>query len=326
MNHRPKTTTSKNLRLIAATLTLLVATPLIACQIPVFRYALERWQADHYDIVILHENPLTETERSSLTSLKTSNFESPIATNFDIRTLAAKDISDARLQHAWKTRASKNEPLMVVQYPEGTKDVPDRIAMEAPFTDSNVAQIAESPTRKEIAKRLLKGESTVWIFVPSGHKEQDERALKTLKEQVAINESQLELPEQEEIESEEDLLVASHLELRIKFSIITLKRDDPKNNFCLAHFYAVSQTCWNWMNRWHFRCSVADEFSMPSLAKASHLPQSVPYRVSWSDRVRVRSKTRTRVSISCWHATGTTSSLEKTAHDQQKTKSKSQCS
>ena len=123
---------------------------------------------------------------------------------------------------------------MVVQYPEGTKDVPDRIAMEAPFTDSNVAQIAESPTRKEIAKRLLKGESTVWIFVPSGHKEQDERALKTLKEQVAINESQLELPEQEEIESEEDLLVASHLELRIKFSIITLKRDDPKEQLLLS--------------------------------------------------------------------------------------------
>lgn len=220
--------------MITAILTLFVAAPLLACQIPVFRYALERWKADHYEIVVLHDTPLDAAAIQRLDQLKAANFESPLAGNFDVKAIAADDVTDARLKHAWKTRTSTSEPLMVVQYPLGTKDVPDRVAMEAPFTADNTAQIADSPVRKEIAERLLKGESTVWIFVPSGHAEQDAVALKTLKEQVAINEEQLELPEQEEIESEEDLLVASHLELRIKFSIITLKRDDPKERLLLS--------------------------------------------------------------------------------------------
>lgn len=234
MNQQLKTITAKHLRLIAAILALMVAAPLFACQIPVFRYALERWQADHYEIVIMHDAPMNAAELERLKQLTAGNFESPLAGNFDVTTLAADDIKAPRLQHAWKSRSSTSEPLMVVQYPAGTKDVLDRVAMEAPFTDDNMAQIADSPVRKEIAKRLLKGESTVWIFLPSGHAKQDATALKTLKEQVAINESQLELPEQEEIESEEDLLVASHLELKIKFSIVTLNRDDPKEQFLLS--------------------------------------------------------------------------------------------
>ena len=33
-----------------------------ACQIPVFRYALERWQATPYEVVIFHRGPLSPAD------------------------------------------------------------------------------------------------------------------------------------------------------------------------------------------------------------------------------------------------------------------------
>ena len=37
----------------------LVAVVAEACSVPVFRYALERWQADPYEVFVFHRGPLT---------------------------------------------------------------------------------------------------------------------------------------------------------------------------------------------------------------------------------------------------------------------------
>ena len=50
------------------------ASPAIGCQIPVFRYALERWPSDPYELVIFHRGPLSGGDQSALDSL-TSRFE-----------------------------------------------------------------------------------------------------------------------------------------------------------------------------------------------------------------------------------------------------------
>lgn len=234
ISQQPTSVKAKRLGRITAILAMIIATPLLACQIPVFRYALERWQADRYEIVVLHDSPLQSSEQQQIKQIRDADFESPLAGNFEVKTVSVADIKDLRLQQMWDQRVSKTQPLLVAQYPPGTKDVPDRIAMSTALTQEAVSQTTDSPLRKEISKRLLQGESAVWIFVPSGHTDQDATALKTLTEQVELNESQLELPVQDEIESEEDLLTASHLELRIKFSFVTLNRDDAKEQFLLS--------------------------------------------------------------------------------------------
>ncbi len=35
-----------------------------ACNVPVFRYALERWEADHYEIVVFHRQRVWNTGAS----------------------------------------------------------------------------------------------------------------------------------------------------------------------------------------------------------------------------------------------------------------------
>jgi hypothetical protein len=37
---------------------LMMMSSVMACQVPVFRYALERWLADQYEIVVLHDGPI----------------------------------------------------------------------------------------------------------------------------------------------------------------------------------------------------------------------------------------------------------------------------
>ena len=38
---------------------LTMSNAVLACQIPVFRYALERWQPDPYEVVVIHRGSLS---------------------------------------------------------------------------------------------------------------------------------------------------------------------------------------------------------------------------------------------------------------------------
>jgi len=40
------------------------------CNIPVFRYALERWQAAPYEVVVFHRGPVDEEARAVLNALR----------------------------------------------------------------------------------------------------------------------------------------------------------------------------------------------------------------------------------------------------------------
>ena len=225
---------NRSLTVPAVALAALLAVPVLACQVPVFRYALERWQADQFEVVILHDAPLTLDAVGRVEQLEESGVLSPVAGNFHVRTVAADAIRDPRLQQAWKQHGQTGTPLLVAMYPAGSRDVPDRVAWLGPLKDSVTQHIADSPVRQKISKKLVEGTSAVWIFVPGSDKQQNEAALETLQEQVAYNQKNLELPVQDEIESEEDLVQVSGLELRIDFSIVTLPRDAPQEQFLLS--------------------------------------------------------------------------------------------
>src|SRR5437899_1156620 len=55
--------------LVVAFSLLIAARDAAACQIPVFRYALERWQPESVEIVIFHQGPLTKAQQSTIAAL-----------------------------------------------------------------------------------------------------------------------------------------------------------------------------------------------------------------------------------------------------------------
>ena len=55
--------------LLAATALVLGVRPAAACSVPVFRYALERWPADMYRLVVFHRGALSEGQQAEIAKL-----------------------------------------------------------------------------------------------------------------------------------------------------------------------------------------------------------------------------------------------------------------
>jgi hypothetical protein len=215
-------------------ISLLAGTIAMACNVPVFRYALERWPADLYEVVVLHDGELDPQQTEHVVSLKEMSRSTEGHANFNLRTVAVQEIKDELLGEIWNDHGSEGKPIVALLYPRNAQEIPDRFVTAAPLSEDTLNQLADSPVRDKLVKELLNGESAVWIFVPSGDKEQDDAALERLNKQVARSEVELKLPPQDEIEADEFFRIENPIELRLGFSVVTLDRNDPKEKFMLA--------------------------------------------------------------------------------------------
>ena len=209
----------------------LLATYAFACQVPVFRYALERWNADRYEVIVIQDEPFDRNAQSSfdkLNSSATQNFA-----NLDVRSVKAGELREKRLIDLWTDRRDVGKPLMVVLFPKTASEVPDRVVTSAPLTEESVTNLVTSPLRAKVAEQLSDGHSAVWVFVPSDNQEKNSSALKLLSERVALNQAKLTVPNATELEIEPAILAKNKIPLRIEFSIVTLDRTDSRESFLL---------------------------------------------------------------------------------------------
>ncbi len=201
----------------------------LACQVPVFRYALERWLADKYEIVVLHDRPLDAAAKVSLAAFEKAASQS----NYVVRSIHVKEELEPGFVQLWKEQGGKEEPVLAMLYPRAAKEIPNRLLSVGPFSDRSMQRMIDSPARRELCRRLLDGQSAVWLFVPSGRKEADDVALANLRTQTAKSQSELVLPSLEELEIDEEELRRKNIQLRIEFSIMTIAREDPREEFLL---------------------------------------------------------------------------------------------
>ena len=205
----------------------------LACNVPVFRYALERWPADPYELVVLHEGKLSAEEVAAVDTLRQTDLRSDTSANFNVRMIEISAVKDSLLEDIWKTRKGGGGPLLVTLYPRNAQEVPDRVVSVHPLSSQVVQRSVDSPMRQQLAKRLLSGDSAVWVFIPCGDKARDEAALERLTVEVKKNQQSLELPPQDELEEDDLFQPENPIELRLGFSIITVNRKDPKEAFFL---------------------------------------------------------------------------------------------
>ncbi|MEZ6078551.1 MAG: hypothetical protein R3C56_23630 [Pirellulaceae bacterium] len=203
----------------------------LACQVPVFRYALERWTSDKYQVIVLTAGPLDGSAQANVARLRAA--EQQLATNIETQTADISTIHDERLLELWREHQPNSAPLMVVLYPRTAEQVPDRVLEAAELTSESVERLLLSPVRQEVAERLSRGQSSVWIFVPCGDGDKDKLALDTLQQQIEINQKRLTVPTAEELDIEPTRLDNSKIPLRIEFSAVTLDRADPQEAFLL---------------------------------------------------------------------------------------------
>lgn len=203
------------------------ASVLFACQVPVFRYALERWSPEAYPVVIISPSEMSEDEKRGLMG----NESDSIGKLLQIDWKKADESLSPELLKLWKSKAS-DQGVVVAYYPEKS-DLRGNVAYTAPLQAGALSDMVTSPIRREIASRLSAGESAIWILLESGNKEKDQAAREAIERQLALDEEWLKLPSAEEMEIKPEILDNVKIKLRVDFSVLSVSRNDSQEKFLI---------------------------------------------------------------------------------------------
>lgn len=184
-------------------LLLLAASPVSACTIPVFRYALDRWHADSFRLEI------PEAQLARLDPLLRPLRDNR---NVNLRVLPVPDATESRLL----SPANREQPVWA-----GNLDA------------QRLKALTTSPARLEILKRLVAGESAVWVLVNGGNRTADDAAAERITRRLKYLASIAALPAQDPFDPESRL--GPGPKLRVAFSLLRVNPGDAAE----THFIAM---------------------------------------------------------------------------------------
>ncbi len=114
----------------------------------------------------------------------------------------------------------------------------DEVIWSADYSEANAKLLEDSPTRQQIAEHLANGESAVWVLLESGDKAKDDAAVKFLDERLEYLAGVMSLPALDAQDIKNGLVSIPGDGLRLAFSTLRLKRDDPAENAFVAMMLA----------------------------------------------------------------------------------------
>jgi hypothetical protein len=174
-----------------------------ACTIPVFRYALDRWEADKFHLVL----PASASTDSALTDTLRPLRANGQA-NLDITT--SKDAVTAVLNSS----RDSDKPVWTGML--------DKAMLEA---------LLDSPGRKKIIEQILTGDSAIWVIV-EGDTPEDKVAVERIEKRLKFLEQVASLPIQDP--NDPDSQLGPGPALRLNFATLRLSRDDPAEKVLIS--------------------------------------------------------------------------------------------
>lgn len=207
-------------------LTLLFASHGNACNIPVFRYALERWQTDLVEVLVFHDAPLLSAEVQEITELQTQSRNHGGAANLEVIVRNVTQLDDEDLETVWKEISLESKPALpqvVVRYSGGRGR---RIKLwQGSVIQLKGIQLLDSPVRRELTKRLLEGDSVVWLVLQSTDQAKSKAVVELLETTLPEVAKQISLPKGIGLPGSE---LFSAIPLDIHFSVLTLDPQDSR--------------------------------------------------------------------------------------------------
>jgi hypothetical protein len=175
-----------------------IASDVCACTIPVFRYALDRWETDKFELILPPDTAANPELSNLLRPLRANGTANLAITTAKDPSITSPQLRTARLggQTIWS----------------------------GDLNAATLSQILDSPARQQILSRILAGESVIWVIAHSDTPEdlaEAERIEKRLRflEQVAA------LPIQDP--NDPDSQLGPRPALLLKFTALRLNRNDP---------------------------------------------------------------------------------------------------
>lgn len=221
---------------------LLFAAPVWACSIPVFRYALERWPADPYQVMVFHRGELSEQHQAVLSKLQPQDLglgsQNPARhANVQVHAIDLDANPKPEALELWQAQKTDTLPWMAVYNPILAPEA-SRV-WSGPLSETAVDRLLNSPVRREIARRILNGDSVVWVLLESGNPEKDDAAFRLLNSRVHMLESTLKLPVVDQQDLADGSLSIDPGALKLAFSSVRLSRDDPAETMFVEMLLSV---------------------------------------------------------------------------------------
>jgi hypothetical protein len=225
-----KSATSRNWPFLILAGVLSFALPGQACNVPVFRYALEHWRPNPYEVIIFHNGPLSPKEQETVRRLEKHATGEFTPANLAVQLVDVDKPMTAPVRALFDAQDKPALPWMVVRTLDVDSNKTD--AWAGKLSDRSANLLLDSPLRREVVKRLLGGATAVWIHVGSGDKDKDDASARVLSSELRRLSSELKLPTL--TDAPEDKVSAKGPPLRVAFSMVRLRRDDPDEKFLLG--------------------------------------------------------------------------------------------
>jgi hypothetical protein len=220
------------LALAGAAMLFSLSAPVGACDVPVFRYALERWPAEPFNVLVFHRGELTGEQKAVTDWLaaRADDANRPCnvtVTLVDVPAAGANDpnmaMSDS-VAAVWEGQKDKPLPRMVACFPS-PPDMP-LVAWSGDLSAGAARSLVDSPARRKVVEAIGKGDSAVWVLVDCGDKAKDAAALTLLDKQLARLAKEIALPAAEDPDSADVAAADGGPPVWIGFSVVRVSRDD----------------------------------------------------------------------------------------------------
>jgi hypothetical protein len=201
---------------------LLAPTVGLSCPIPVYRYALEFWEASPYRVEIYYRGRLSAADEEIVTHLSQAR-SGPLKANVETRAIDVNGDVDEMTLRRFEELSPPRVPWMVIRYPRvsGMNDP----LWSGPLSKADVDQVLGSPARERIAEMLADDVTAVWVLLESGDRAKDRAAASLLERELRRLERTLKLPDLELWMSDIERIPAEKLPA-VRFGSIRVSRND----------------------------------------------------------------------------------------------------
>lgn len=196
----------------------------IGCTTPVFLYAMEMWEQDLYEGVVIYDASEGSRDRYLMDYLK----DSVTGNGYLNLYLTEMDISTEKkhIRELLGRNIPEKLPAIVLWYPGQMGHSPP--LWSGSLSRSSVQQLRDSRKRKEIGDHLVRGAPVVWIMIKSGNLEKDTATIGKLQRELEYVKN----------ESLNDIYLQPHLE-HVKnkselFPLVVLSRSDLQTEVILS--------------------------------------------------------------------------------------------
>ncbi len=197
---------------LTLTLALVPAAMVLACEIPVYQWALLNWEPDVYELLVFHDEPLPPDTAQALHALTEQAPSAQQALNIRVRVVGPGPDAEEDAARIRQREGAGTSPWMALRHPGMPPEIPSLWTTGA--TPETLRQLSHSAARDSITGALLRGTSHVWVLLECGDPEKDAGARNRLETALAAMATEI---------NPETISPNAH----ITHEIVALRRDDP---------------------------------------------------------------------------------------------------